>query len=384
MAQIEPWSKKHKQVTGGLPYSLSNSFAQPLNNPELIKMTLARGDNALVDEFHNHSLVYTPNGGSLDLRAEIASLYGPNINADNIVVFTGGQVALQTAAMALLDDTCHSIVFAPGYQSVQQAPLQAGSSVTTINLRPENNWQIDISEVAAAIRPNTKYIALNDPHNPTGLSMGGQRQQQLKDLAKKHNIHIMSDEVYRLLEHNEQDRIPAMADLYDKGLSVCTLSKPWGGCGITIGWIALQDMALKQRIIDTQYFGTACPSRASELQSIMVLRSSDTIISKNLKIIRHNLSLLDAFMDRYSQFFAWVRPTAGAIAFIKFKGPLDSNALGEQLAQAGISIKPAYVFSENTTGFEDYCRIGFGESIFPRALEALTDFVETHKGDWLA
>ena len=139
-------------------------------------------------------------------------------------------------------------------------------------------------------------------------------------------------------------------------------------------------------------FGTSLNAQ-SQNENQIELRSNffgsrfykgDTIISINLMIFRHNLSLLVAFMDRYSQFFAWTRPTAGAIAFIKFKGPLDSNALGEQLAQAGISIKPAYVFSENTTGFEDYCRIGFGESIFPRALEALTDFVETHKGDWLA
>ena len=45
------------------------------------------------------------------------------------------------------------------------------------------------------------------------------------------------------------------------------LSKPWGGCGITIGWLALQDLDLKQRLVDVQYFGTASPSRASELQA---------------------------------------------------------------------------------------------------------------------
>ena len=52
------------------------------------------------------------------------------------------------------------------------------------------------------------------------------------------------------------------------GLSVAALSKPWGGCGITIGWLAFQDLALKQRLVDVQYFGTASPSRASELQAI--------------------------------------------------------------------------------------------------------------------
>jgi aspartate/methionine/tyrosine aminotransferase len=65
---------------------------------------------------------YTPNGGSLDLREEVARFYGPQLEADNILIFTGGQVALQTAAHAHLDSDSHSIVFTPDYQSVQQAP----------------------------------------------------------------------------------------------------------------------------------------------------------------------------------------------------------------------------------------------------------------------
>lgn len=85
---------------GGLPFSLSNSFAEPLSNKELIERSLARGDQKIVDEYHDHSLEYTPNGGSLDVREEIANLYGSKITADNIVVFAGGQVALQTAAIA--------------------------------------------------------------------------------------------------------------------------------------------------------------------------------------------------------------------------------------------------------------------------------------------
>ena len=114
-----PWSKKHKVVTragkGGMPYSLSNSFAQPLTHPELVQLSLERGDEELVNQFSNHALGYTPNGGSLDLREDIAKLYGPAIGADNVLVFAGAQVALQTAAFALARD-CHSIVFTPRWK----------------------------------------------------------------------------------------------------------------------------------------------------------------------------------------------------------------------------------------------------------------------------
>lgn len=113
MPYREPWSKRHKAVTGGLPFSLSNSFTEPLTNEELIQLSLERGDQAIVDQYQSHSLEYTPNGGSLDLREEIANFYGPDINADNIVVFPGGQVAVQTAAITLLDHNSHSITFTP-------------------------------------------------------------------------------------------------------------------------------------------------------------------------------------------------------------------------------------------------------------------------------
>lgn len=385
MTLTQPWSKKHKSVTGSAPSSLSNSFAQPLTNEELIALSLSRGDEDIVEQYKRHSLGYTPNGGSLDLREEIAKLYGAAIGAENIVVFTGGQVALQTAAFALLDKSCHSIVFTPGYQSVIEAPLHAGSQITKIALRPEEGWQIDMAAVEAAIQDNTKYIVINQPYNPAGTLMSAKQQEELTALADKHDIYILSDEVYRLLEHDAKVRLPAMAELYSKGLSACTLSKPWGGCGITIGWLALSDMDLKQKVIDTQYFGTACPSRASEIQAIMTLRASDKILEKNLTIIRHNLALLDVFFQDYADLFGWVHPKAGAIAFVKFKGPLTSEELGAQLAKAGISIKPAYVFDDSDSDdYRDYFRIGYGEEIMPQALDALRGFVEDHKEVWRA
>ena len=382
MTYQEPWSKKHKKVTGGTPFSLSNSFAEPLSHEELVRLSLERGDDQIVADFHEHSLVYTPNGGSLDLREEIAGFYGDAITAENIVVFAGGQAALQTAAIALLDNDSHSIVFTPGYQSVLQAPVHAGSQVTQVPLHPEENWQIDPLAVETAIQSNTRYMVINEPYNPAGTLMSRQLQQQLKDIAEKNDIYLLSDEAYRLLEHDAKDRLPPMADLYARGLSACTLSKPWGGCGITIGWLALQDMELRQKLIDTQYFGTACPSRSSEIQAIMTLRASDIILQTRLNIIRRNLALLDKFFEDYGDLFEWNRPNAGAIAFVKFKGPLNSDELGYELAKSGISIKPAYVFTGDYTSHQDYFRIGYGEELMPKALAALVNFVEEHKRAW--
>ena len=110
-----------------------------------------------------------------------------------------------------------------------------------------------------------------------------------------------------------------MADAYERGLSCVTMSKPWGAGGATIGWLAFRDPTLRQRLLDAQYFGTACPSRASEIQALMVLRASDAILEKNLAIIRENVALVDAFVAKYADHFEWVRRQRPAASLVRFR-----------------------------------------------------------------
>ena len=208
-------------------------------------------------------------------------------------------------------------------------------------------------------------------------------QAELLDLAKAHDIIVLSDEIYRLLEHDETIRLPAICDAYAKGISSVALSKAWGGCGITVGWLACPSLEIRQKLVDVQYFGTSCVSRASEIQALLALRARDSILARNREIIRHNLGLLTEFMEKYAEWFAWVPPTAGAIAFLQFKGPWTTERLGEELAKDSISIKPAYCFTDAVSNENDYFRVGVGEKIkFPEALKAFDSFVQRHEADW--
>ena len=384
----EPWSKQHKREFKECKFSLSNSFAEPLSQPELVKLTNARGDTDLLDLYHNHQLEYVPNGGSLDLRHDIARVvYENKLSAHHILVFPGGQIAIQTAALAFATNGCHSIVFTPGYQSTVESPEWAvgNGGITKIARQPENQWQVDPRKLREAIRENTKFVILNEPYNPGGIVMNSELQHEVIEICRQHDITILCDEVYRLLEHNPAEtRIPAMANAYERGISAVAMSKPWGGCGITIGWLACSDLNMIQKLVDVQYFGTACVSRASEIQARMVLGASDVILEERLSIIRQNKKLLQDFIERrYCEWFSWNIPNAGAIAFVEFKGPWTSSEFGRHLAQAGISIKPAYCFTHDVSSeVENYFRVGFGERKMPFALEALSDFVEAHQVSW--
>ena len=116
----------------------------------------------------------------------------------------------------------------------------------------------------------------------------------------------------------------------------------------------------------------------------MVLRASDTILEKNLAIIRRNFRQLEAFVETYCEWFEWIRPRAGAIAFLRFKGPLSSSELGDELAEAGIGIKPAYCFMDVVSKERDFFRVGYGEQKMPLALEALAAFVRARQQEWRA
>ncbi|KAL7429038.1 hypothetical protein ACHAXM_001521 [Skeletonema potamos] len=360
--------------------------------PELIKLTKDREDTQLLKLYNDHDLQYVPNGGSDDLRQDIARVvYDDNLSAENILIFPGGQVALQTAALAFASGV-HSIVFTPGYQSTVESPewVVGNAGVTQIPRYSDNNWQVDIQQFKEAIRPNTKFVILNEPWNPGGIVMSHQLQQEMIDICRVHDIVILCDEVYRLLEHNDCDRLPSMAVAYEKGISAVTMSKPWGACGVTIGWLACQDVSMVQRLVDVQYFGTACVSRASEIQARMVLGASDVILKDRREIILRNKALLMGFVEKYSEFFSVKEPNAGAIAFVKFK-LFPSHALGEQLSLCGISIKPYYCFADvddeaskaKLYPCEAYhFRVGFGELDFPSKLDALEKFVDGRAHGW--
>ena len=367
--------------------------------PELLDKVRASGDvEGLIDMYQNHDLSYVPNGGSLDLRQDIARcIYDDELNAEeNVLVFPGGQIAIQTASFAFASNGCHTIVFTPGYQSTVQSPnwVIGNGGVTEIPRSSKNDWQVDTRKLRDAIRRDTKFLILNEPHNPGGVVMSRELQTEIIDICRERDIIILCDEVYRLLEHDASLTLPTMANSYEKGISVVAMSKPWGGCGINIGWIACRDADMVRRMIDVQYFGCACVCRASEIQARMVLSVSEAILKERMGIILNNKKLLMNFIEEeHCEWFEWNRPNAGAIAFVKFKGPWTSNVLGRHLARAGISIKPAYCFVDGAAVAEGatkdgelsgYFRIGYGERKVACALKALGDFVRAHEGSWRA
>ena len=357
------------------------SSAEPLSLKELMEFTKENGDQYLIDLYNDHSLGYAENAGSLDLRQEIATLYDDSISAKNIVVFPGAQTGMTLTTQALLHKGDHAIIVTPSYQSLEEGVRYAGGTVTRVSLKPEEEWQVNVDAVKAAIQDNTKYLVFNDPHNPSGSLMKSDIKYQLVELAKKHNILIFSDEVYRLLELNPEDRSNSIAEMTDQGIALGTMAKPWGAGGACIGWVACQDLNIIEKLQRAQHLFSVCFSRAGEIQAMMVIRASDKIVERNMNIIRENLELLDGFFTEYGDLFEWVKPQASGTGFVKLKGALSADELGAELLEQGILVFPPYIFDCDAE-LDQYFRIGFSRRTMPAALSAFKEFVDERRAQW--
>lgn len=359
------------------------SSSEPLTSGRLLWESLRRGDFKLLWQSMFHSLGYAENGGSLDLRIEVAKLYGDTISADDIVIFPGAQTGMTLTALSLLHEGDHAIIITPSYQSLEEGPKFAGCSITRVALSPDDGWELDLGKVEAAIiSGKTKYLALNEPHNPSGHLMSAETQCKLVALCEKHDIMLFSDEVYRLLEINpDMDRLPAAAELSSKAISLNTMSKPWGAGGMGIGWVITRDKAVKEKLLKAQHIFAVCFSRAGEIQAMRAIRASERIVAKNVAIIKENLALLDAYFAENSDLFEWVRPIAGGTGFVKFKGPLTGGELAKELAGEEILVFPPSIF-DCDEGLKHYIRIGFSRRTMPAALDAFAKFVDERRAQW--
>ena len=320
----------------------------------------------------NLRLGYTEAPGLPILRQTVAYKLYPGLDADNILMFAGAEEGIFCALHALIENNDHVIVLTPCYQSLFEVPKLKGADVSKIELKEENNWRIDLNAIKDAIRPRTKCIIINFPHNPTGQVIEEGELKGLIDVCKKQNIWLFSDEVYRLLgKPNEPWASPASC-LYDKALSLGVMSKAFGMAGLRIGWIACQDKAILKKIEHMKHYTSICNSAPSEILTLISLQNKDKILDRNNRIVKDNLKILDEFFITYSHLFEWVRPEGGCVGFVKYKGSGTSDAFCNRLVNKNsVLLMPASIYNHDSNHF----RIGFGRKNMPECLEKLKEYL---------
>jgi aspartate/methionine/tyrosine aminotransferase len=318
-------------------------------------------------------LGYTESQGNPALREEISNLY-ENTKSEDILVFAGAEEGIFICMNILLKKGDHIIVQFPAYQSLFEVANSIGCEITKWIMDEKKNWDLDLKFLKDHIKKNTKLIVINNPHNPTGHIMSKEKFNSIIEIAKNHTppLFIFSDEVYRLLEYNKNDRLPNMCDCYNRGISLGVMSKAFGLAGLRIGWIAVKDKSLIKKLASFKNYTTICSSAPSEFFSLLALRHKDRIIERNLKIILKNLETLDRFFIKNKLLFDWIKPKAGCIAFPKIK--LDSGAEKfclDLFNNRGVLLLPSTKFDFGDHHF----RIGYGRKTMLEGLNVLEEYI---------
>jgi len=347
-------------------YLLSSSDCDGINQWDV----LALADTEIRDMWDTLSLGYTESLGHTLLRAEIAGLYR-GISSDDCLVVVPEE-GIFIALNSILKSGDHVISTFPGYQSLYEVALGLGCEVTRWEPEEENGWCFYPDFLEKTIKPNTRMIIVNFPHNPTGYLPPRGDFEKIINLAKEHNIFLFSDEMYRLLEYDEKDRLPSACELYEKAISLFGMSKTFGMAGVRIGWLVTKDKEVFSKLASFKDYTTICSSAPSEVLSIIALRVKERIIFTHKERIQRNLKLLDSFFDQNNELFNWVKPKAGTIAFPKLKGDKKAMEFCQQVIdKANIMLLPSTVYDYGNTHF----RLGFGRENMPEALSKLQDYL---------
>ena len=324
-------------------------------------------------------LGYTETFGAPALRQAIADTYD-GMEPDDILTFAGAEEGIFAAMQVLLSPDAHAIVITPNYQAAETVP---GSicEVTGVPLDPDKNWDLDVDRLADAIRPNTKVISFNFPHNPTGKVASRADLDAIIELARERGIYVFSDEVYRLIERSDDIRLPQVADIYDRGLSLNVMSKAYGLPGLRIGWIATKDKEVLSAMERAKHYLSICNSAPGEVLSIIALRARDQILERNRALVDENLSLINAFFDDHADVFDWSVPDGGCIAYPRYKGEDGVEAFCERLVEdAGVLLLPASVYrSELNDTPANHFRIGYGRANMAEGLAVMRDYLESSR-----
>ena len=319
------------------------------------------------------TLGYTESTGHPLLRAEIASLY-EDLEPDDVLVFAGAEEAIFCLANVLLSPGDHAVVTWPGYQSLYEVARAAGADVTLHELREEHSWAIDIDLLRSQVTPSTRLVVVNAPHNPTGMQPDRATFDALVALAEEVGAHLLVDEVYRFLEFDGVERLPAGADASPRGISLGVMSKSFAMAGLRIGWLATRDRDVLERCAGFKDYTTICSSAPSEVLALIGLRARETVLARSRSIVADNLVALDTFFDAWSDRFTWVRPRAGSVGFPRLTVPgvsIDAWAAGLVEAE-GVLLLPGSQFDYGGNHF----RLGFGRADLPIALERLERHAE--------
>lgn len=368
--KVERWMNDYEDDA---VYNLGETCIDSLTVGELLELAGEDPDSYLTG-LKDTRLTYGHIFGSPELVNGVAGLYR-DLKGENVIPTHGAIGANEMVISAMIESTDNMVCVLPTYQQHYSIPKAIGAEVRILKLRPENDYLPDLDELRSLVDKNTKMITINNPNNPTGSWIPTPTLKAISDIAARVGAYVLSDEVYRGISE-DGSYMDSIVDIYDRGISVGSMSKIFSLAGLRLGWIASKDKDVLHLCLERRDYDTISCGMIDDKLASLALAHKDKIFERNRAILEKNRRILDEWVNRTPQVH-YLRPVAGTTALVYYDLDMPSYELCKRLIrEKGLLFTPGAAFE-----MEGAVRIGyaFDSKLLKEGLDKFTEFLEEEK-----
>ena len=353
----------------GAKYNIAETCVDSISMNELFELT-GEDKTEFLNRLCARRLSYGDIEGLPEFRKGVCGLY-KTLNIENIVPTHGASGANHHVFYSLISPGDRVVSIMPTYQQLYSIPESYGADVQILHLSKENNYLPDLEKLRRLVTPKTKMICINNPNNPTGALMSEQMLREIVEIARSVDAWILCDEVYRHLSQ-EDGWCPSIVDLYEKGISVSSMSKVFSLAGLRLGWIATHDMSVVKSCLSHRDYNLVSCGVFGEMLAAAALKHRDKLLERSRKIVRENLQILDDWVGSEPH-ISYVKPKAGTTALVYYDLYISSYEFCEEMyKKTGAFVTPGDCFEVPHS-----MRIGYayGKQDLIDGLKAISEYI---------
>jgi len=346
-------------------------FPTPSHIRDAAKRSLDRGET-----------FYTPVGGTPDLKKAVAHRvredYGLDYKAEEILVSCGAKHCLSNVFQAVLDPGDEAIVLAPYWVSYPEMIELADAVPIIVPTREEDLWVPDPKAVEARITPRTKVILVNSPSNPTGVLYPPEVMAELARIAEKHDLLVISDEIYDKLTYDGGKFTPfaALPGMKDRTILINGVSKSYAMTGFRIGYLASTRTDIVKAATNIQSQSTSNPSSTAQAAAVEALTGPQDEVARMVEVFERRRNLMVEEISKIEG-LSMVKPGGAFYAFVNTSKLYRSGKVSNSADLARYLLEKRHVacVPGGPFGSEDHVRLSFatGEETIIKGLERLRE-----------
>ncbi len=298
---------------------------------------------------------YTANAGLIELREEIANYMNKQFHVsydpkDEIIVTVGASEGIDLAMRAILNPGEEVIVVEPCFVAYAPLVTMAGGIPVTVQALPENDFKIKAEQIEAVVTPKTKAILICSPNNPTGTQLGKQDLEAIANVVKKHDLVVISDEIYAELAYDEEyTSFAALEGLHERTILLNGFSKAFAMTGWRLGFVCAPK-EISEGMLKIHQYALMCASTMAQYAGLEAMRHGMHDVEEMRRSYRRRRNYIVKALNEIG--LDCHKPGGAFYAFPSIrKTGLSSQEFAEKLlVEEKVAVVPGDVFGESGEG----------------------------------